>query len=104
MSNISNSTVAPAAAKTRRKALTPAEKIAKLEEQQAQLAARIQNEKSKISKEKRKLDTRRKIVAGALALEHMEHNPEFATEMVKLINRHTKEADKILFDDLLETS
>lgn len=100
MSDVQSTTVEPAATKSRKKALTPAAKLAKLEAQQAQIQARIQNEKSKISKEKRKLDTRRKIITGALALEHMEQNPqsEFAAELHKLITRHVKETDKHLFE------
>ena len=80
---------------------TPQEKIAALEAKEKQLQARIKNEKAKISQQKRKDDTRRKIVVGALALEHAEQNlnSEFAAELDRLIKRHVKENDKHLFTD-----
>lgn len=84
----------------RKKPLTPAEKLEKLEAQQAQIQARIKNEKAKLSKEKRKQDTRRKIIVGALAIEHAELQPqsEFAAELNRLITRHVKESDRHLFE------
>ena len=77
---------------------SPADKIAKLEKQQAQLQARIKDEKAKISKQKRKEDTRRKIITGALVLEHMTMDENFRLEIESLIRRHAKDKDRELFD------
>jgi len=77
---------------------TPEQKLAALEKQQAQLKARIAKEKSKLTANQRKLDTRRKIVAGAIALEHMEHDENFRGVMEGLLKRHVTEKDKSLFD------
>ncbi len=84
--------------KTKRPKLTPEQKIAELEKKQNQLAERIKDEKAKISKEQRKQDTRRKIVAGAIALENMEHDENFKHVMQGLLIRHVKESDRKLFD------
>ena len=77
---------------------SPADKIADLQKQQAQLQARIKGEKAKLTKENRKKDTRRKIVAGAIALEHMEHDENFKVAMLDLLRKHVKDTDKALFE------
>lgn len=81
---------------TKRK--TPEEQLIELEERQAQINARIQKKKAEVRKTERKKETRRKIIAGALALEHAAINPEFGAELKKLISRHAREDDKALFD------
>lgn len=46
----------------------------------------------------RKLDTRRKIVAGAIALETMKRNPSFAAAFRDLLNTYvTRDEDRVLF-------
>lgn len=46
----------------------------------------------------RKLDTRRKIIAGAIALEHCLHDPAFAAAFRALLDRHvTKLPERALF-------
>jgi hypothetical protein len=47
----------------------------------------------------RKADTRRKVIAGALALEHFAQNPsgEFARVLFKLLNDHVDERARHLF-------
>ena len=78
---------------------TPSEQLEKLELKQKQLDARIQKKRAQVRSQKRKEDTRRKIIAGALALEHMTHDKKFAATMGKLIEEHvTRESDKRLFD------
>lgn len=53
--------------------------------------------------QQRKNDTRRKIIAGALALEHAQHDPDFAATLAGLLNEHvTKPQDRALFDFLPE--
>lgn len=78
---------------------TPEEQLADLEKKEGQLKARIQKKKAEVSKANRKKDTRRKIIAGALALEHMSHDPAFAKAMTKLIKEQvTRPEDRKLFD------
>lgn len=77
---------------------SPQDKIADLKKKQEQLQAKIKNEEAKLKGEERRKDTRRKIVAGAIALEHMEHDDNFRMTMIKLLNRHVKDSDKALFD------
>ena len=75
---------------------TPEQKIAELKKKEAEvkaqqkkkldrIKAQLQNESAKIATGTRKKDTRRKVIAGALALKHMEHDPAFAETMRKLI-------------------
>lgn len=81
-----------------REKMTPEQKISKLQEQQAQLAARIAKERAKVSAEERKKDTRRKIIAGALALEHADKNEGFGGTLHRLLNEYvTKPAERELF-------
>ena len=86
------------AQKKPRKTKTPEEKIAELEKKQAQLAERVKAEKAKIQGQARKQDTRRKIVAGAIALEHMEHDENFKSVMRDLLKKYVSEKDLHLFD------
>lgn len=77
----------------------PSEQLAKLETKKSQLDARIQKKKAQVRGQQRKDDTRRKIIAGALALEHMAHDKKFRAVMGALIEEHvTRENDKRLFD------
>jgi len=50
----------------------------------------------------RRDDARRKIIAGALALEHFEKNPgsEFGTIMFRLIDEYARADDRRLFEFL----
>ena len=67
----------------------------------AQVRAQIANENSKLAAKARKQDTRRKVIAGALALKHMEIDPNFADTMRKLLNDHVeRDEDKKLFAEL----
>ena len=71
-----------------------AEKLAKLD---AQIKAVQARERQK----ERKRDTRRKIIAGALALENLKRHPDsvFANEMAALIDEYVlKDTDRALFD------
>lgn len=91
---------------------TPEEKIAALQKKEQeikakqkkqldQLKAQMQNEKAKIATANRKKDTRRKVIAGALALKHMEHDPAFAETMRKLIQDNVERPeDRMLLSEL----
>ena len=65
--------------------------------------AAIRRLKSKNEKTARAQDARRKIVAGALALEHTTKNPgsEFARVMLRLLDEYARPHERFLFDDLL---
>lgn len=76
-------------------------RIEKLEAKRAQIDAQIKDARARERNQKRKDDTRMKIIAGALALEHATRNPdsEFARTMVRLIQEGVKsDRDRKLFD------
>lgn len=78
---------------------TPEQQLAELEQKQSQINARVQKKRAEVSKKNRKQDTRRKIIAGALALENMERDGQFAEAMRGLLKQHvTRPADRKLFD------
>ncbi len=77
-----------------------ADTLDSLREKQKRLAARIRDFEAKERQRDRKLDTRRKIIAGALALHHMEKNPtsDFTRKMTALIEEYvTKTTERALF-------
>lgn len=80
-------------------AKTPQQKLDELQEKKVQLDALIQKERAKIRTTERKQDTRRKIIAGAIALEHAEIDPEFGTQLDRLLRKHViRPQDRALFD------
>ena len=77
----------------------PEEQLADLERKERQLKARIQKKKAEVAGKNRKQDTRRKIIAGAIVLEHAERDQFFANTLEKLLKQHVKRAgDKKLFN------
>lgn len=72
----------------------------KLLAQKAQIEARLKDLDAREKAQQRKLDTRRKIVAGAIALEHAEIDPTFGAELAALLNRLVKPHERFLFDFL----
>ena len=67
----------------------------------AQLQARLKAQRAREREKQRKLDTRRKVIAGALALEHMGRNPdtEFTRIMAMMIEQYTiGDSERALFD------
>lgn len=75
------------------------DRSAKLLAKRAQIDAQLKIIKLRQSVQERKNDTRRKVIAGALALEHAELNEEFRTELFRLLNRYVKRSqDRSLFD------
>ncbi|MHB0704098.1 hypothetical protein ACX4MT_00060 [Roseomonas mucosa] len=78
--------------------MTP-DRRAKLLVRKAQIEAQLKDLEAREQRQKRKDDTRRKIIAGALALEHAEIDPVFGAQLAKLLNRYvTKAQDRALFD------
>ena len=77
----------------------PTERLRKLEEAQARIAAEIQRVKGRAAQEARKRDTHRKILAGALLLDQVQRGewPEarFLAAMDKFLD---KDRDRAVFD------
>jgi len=68
-----------------------------------QLAARRQLAAARAAFLDRKRDTRRKIVAGAVALAHAGHDGQFRRDLRRLLQLHvTRPHDRALFADLLQ--
>lgn len=78
---------------------TPEQQLEELTKKEEQLKARIQKKKAQVRAVDRKKATRRKIIAGALALEHMSHDAKFSKVMETLLREHVKrKEDRELFD------
>lgn len=72
-----------------------------LKAKKAQIDARISALNARRQKEAKRLDTRRKVVAGAIALEHCEHDPNFKELLGSLLDRFlTRPVDRELFVEL----
>jgi len=80
----------------------PTDKMEKLRLKQSQIAAQLRDLEAKASAQARKDDTRRKVIAGALALEHMQKNAgsEFGKVMLRLLDEYALPRDRHLFPDL----
>ena len=75
-------------------------RLDQLLKQKFQLEARIKSETAKVRTQQRKDDTRRKIIAGAIALQNFETKPdsEFAHELLSLLDRYVvKPKERELF-------
>jgi transketolase len=74
-------------------------RLIKLRQQQEKLKKQIQLEKNKQAKEDRNIDTRRKILDGALIQNHAKDNPEILTLLNKLRRDNlTRDNDRALFN------
>ena len=77
----------------------PTERLRKLEESQARIAAEIQRVRGRAAQEARKRDTHRKILAGALLLDQVQQGewPEerFLAALDKFL---AKDRDRAVFD------
>jgi hypothetical protein len=82
---------------------TDDERLAALVARRNRTDAAIRALKAKNEKIARAQDARRKIVAGALALEHTIKNPgsEFARIMLRLLDEYARPHERFLFADLL---
>ncbi len=77
---------------------TAQQRLAELQAQKDQIAARIEKTRATLKNDERKRDTRKKIVAGAIALETAEIDPEFAQIFQRLLSRHvSRDQDRDLF-------
>lgn len=79
--------------------LKPTERRAQLLEQKAKLDAQLRTLDAKAKQIARKEDTRRKVIAGALALEHMEQHPHdpFALKLRELLTQYVEPHARRLF-------
>ena len=79
------------------------ERLAALLARRNRTEAAIRRLRTKNEKTARAEDTRRKVIAGALALEHAARNPgsDFARVMVRLLDEYARPQDRRLFADLL---
>jgi hypothetical protein len=78
---------------------TNSERLSTLQQRLAKVQRDIRLEKTREKDQARKDDARRKIIAGALALEHFEKNPgsEFGKIMFRLIDEYARADDRHLF-------
>ncbi|MGE4045294.1 MAG: mobilization protein C [Acetobacteraceae bacterium] len=76
----------------------PETKLQKLLAQKEALEARIRQQQGRERKEKHKLDTRRKVLAGAAVLAEAEQRPEFRASLMTLLGRFLiRPDDRALF-------
>lgn len=74
-------------------------KLELLKKKQEQLRLQIQKEQQRESIKKRKEDTRRKILLGAMVLERMEREAEDREQVINKLDSYlTKERDRELFE------
>jgi hypothetical protein len=75
---------------------------AEIRTQQLRLNRQLRAVQSRKKDQARSQDARRKIIAGALALEHFAKNPDsdFGQVMFRLLDQYTRPEDRWLFDFL----
>lgn len=74
------------------------ERIAALRKRRAEIDARLSQLEIREKAKERKRDTRRKVIAGAYALEHCEFDPAFKATLFGLLDQYVeREADRALF-------
>jgi hypothetical protein len=79
--------------------LTTTDKMTALRKRQEEIAAQLKLLEARDKEQARKDDSRRKIIAGALALEHAEKNPDsdFGRQMFRLLEDHVPARSRPLF-------
>ena len=79
--------------------LNSTDKMTALLKKQEEIAAALKQLKAREKETERKADTRRKVIAGALALEHITKNPdsEFAKVLIYLLDNYAEERSRYLF-------
>jgi hypothetical protein len=73
--------------------------MATLLKKQEEIANQLKQLKAREKDSERKADTRRKVIAGALALEHFQAHPdsEFAKTLFKLLDEYVEQRSRPLF-------
>lgn len=82
-----------------------ADRLQTLRQKREQLDAQLRALEARSKQAERKADTRRKVIAGALALEHYEKNPEseFHRIIFRLLDEYVvRPHDRALFPALVE--
>ena len=75
------------------------ERAASLRKRKAEIEARLQQLEQREKSAERKRDTRRKVIAGAYALEHCEFDPDFRATLFGLFRDYVeRDGDRELFD------
>ena len=79
--------------------LNSTDKMTALLKKQEEITAALKQLKAREKESERKADTRRKVIAGALALEHLTKNPdsEFAKVLTYLLDNYAEERSRYLF-------
>jgi hypothetical protein len=78
------------------------EHVQTLEQRLAKVQRDLRFARAAQKDEARRIDTRRKVIAGALALEHFAKNPasEFGKTMFRLLDEYARPDDRPLFEFL----
>ena len=76
------------------------ERLSVLVRRQEQIAARIKELEAQVANEKRKADTHRKIVLGAVVLNRASAHPGPARDVVRDAVRHMSRRDRDAFDEM----
>ena len=82
--------------------ISQADKMTALLKKQEEIANQLKQLKAREKDSERKADTRRKVIAGALALEHLDKQPnsEFAKVLFKLLDDYVEPRSRHLFSFL----
>lgn len=77
--------------------MTETDKLAKLKQQQEKIARKIRSEKTRISKQARADDTRRKIILGALVIKASETDSQLQEKTNRLVQSLKRDDERALF-------
>jgi alanyl-tRNA synthetase len=77
----------------------PNKSIEKLQQEQRKLEARLRRVQSQAKSEKRKLDTKRKILTGAAVLAEAIDNDEFRELLLQILDKRiTRNSDRVVLE------
>ncbi|MDX8406457.1 MAG: hypothetical protein R8K50_09960 [Mariprofundus sp.] len=76
--------------------------LARIEQAEKRLLAKKQRIQSNMRNDKRKLDTRRKILLGSMILKAASVNPGYQVEVRNMVAQLTSERDRLVFASLFE--
>ena len=68
--------------------------LQKLEKKREALDEQIKRKRQALREQERKNETRFKIILGGTIIAHMKHNPEFRTQVKKLLEKYSMKKDK----------
>lgn len=76
-----------------------ADKVAALQRRKAEIDARLSQLRAREKSAERRRDTRRKVIAGAYALEHCNFDPAFKATLYGLLDQYVERpSDRELFE------